>query len=122
MEQEINKIIELGDVEQNFEVYNFKIQRVLSNGNKTDYRAVIKDDKVRAILLAKYNVIPNEEVANIMDEVLVKRGFQQLSSNYSEDLNSFDAKYISPKIVEEPVKGDTINYGFSVHNRIDRQK
>jgi len=83
---------------------------------ESNYKAVVKQDKLAAIVSRGYTVIPNEEVLQIIREA----GFEPQRVTYGRGGNLMFAELLDERFEGEEVQvGDLVKVGVVVRNSID---
>ncbi len=90
----------------------------------TNYRAVLRNGELAAIVSKRYTLFANEEARNLASTAAKDMGFKLLKEYDARHGNVYYATYVSdPKAKTHQelavLKGDTVNLGFAVHNSID---
>ena len=112
--------IELGRVESAYPEYDFKIQRVLSQGKETDYKAVLIKDAVKSIIKGRANVIPNELALKITKESAEESGLKMVDEKFKQTETSIFARFLSDEVRElKDTDNDSLKFGIKMQNSVD---
>jgi hypothetical protein len=125
--------IEFGNPNTKWECYGLVEAPILYNGELSDFKAIIRDGRLLTITGIDYKLLPNEEVIKIADQVAEALGakpFNQFEGEWYCKLKSHiiwnkkqtqvHCLYAFPDHIGDVGDNDTIHWGFSVHNSIDR--
>lgn len=117
--------IEFGKIDETWAKYGLVEAQILYNGKPSQYKGIIKDGKLVAILGAAFKLVPNEEVVRIGDQVAGEVGAKPFKVRYARTnylLNKAKtrvyAQYIMPRGFDIDGK-DRVYVGFSLQNGID---
>jgi hypothetical protein len=95
--------IKYGDFDRTWEKYGILSAPIItSNGGiggnvKKQYKAILKDDEIVAIVSPHYQVLPNEIALEMTDSIAKKAGFEKPDVYYSKDGNYMCATYLNSK-------------------------
>lgn len=113
-----------------FPEYGLKTVPVLNNGNDTGRRFIFRDNEFVADVTSRYNLIPNEKVLEIADEIADELGAEPFCDFDGDWYMELDDHAVTDREgrrlhamyawSEDTVQGDEMQYGFIVHNSIDK--
>lgn len=130
---EIKSAISYGETDRTWEKYDLFMNPILSNGKKTVYRAVMRQNDLVAIVKKHYTLFPNEEALKISDQAakLAKMAPFVVKKNDNWMMNKSDtrlyAMYVPKSAVADgiaghqmvQVNGDEVLTGITIRNSID---
>lgn len=118
--------IKFGKLDESCKEYGIVQAPVLYNDSPSDYKAIIKDGELVAVLGENYRVLPNELAIKAAEEVASKVGAEPFKSKifggrhiaFNEIGTKMYATYLMP--TEYDIAGkDTCRAGFTIMNGID---
>ena len=122
--------ISLGTLDETWQQYNLFQAPLIFNDSQTDYKAIVRQDKIVSIVKEGYELLPNEEAVKIADSAAEMAGlvpFDEFRGEwytrmgdhkiYDKNETRVHALYASNSSYE--VNGDKMHLGVGVHNSID---
>jgi hypothetical protein len=113
-----------------YEEYGIETLPVLSDGEDTGRRFIIKDGKFLSAVSSQYNVLPNQRALEVGDALADELGlvpFDEFGGDWYVEMNDHaitdrEGRRLHAMYAwdENVVDGDDMNYGVILHNSIDR--
>lgn len=83
------------------------------------YKAILRKDRLTAIVSTKYTLYPNEEAIKDINEAIAGTSFHPHQEKFSRNGNAIYKTYLSDDWKREVEVGDIVQLGFMLRNSID---
>jgi len=111
--------LKFGEIDRTWEEFGLKQIRLNFNGRPSDYKAILKNYSLIAIVGKDYKLLPNEVAFDIAENLAKQNGAICHRKILSKSDTHLFAAYLFDKEFDITSAGDTVKVGYVVHNSID---